>query len=119
MMIGAFRCSMVHVRLAVVRQEALHEEGEGLVQLTLRFGGDGVEDERRFPGTGHPGKHGDLLLGNVERDVLEVVLACAANLDELAICHACLFRRACDATPPPAPLPEAERGRKPSAPPLR
>jgi hypothetical protein len=74
-----------------VRPEALHEEGEGLVQLALRFGCDGVEDQRRFPGAGHTGKHRDLLLGNVERDVLEVVLARAANLDELAIRHACLL----------------------------
>jgi hypothetical protein len=63
---------VIHVRLAVAGQEALHEGGEGLVQLALRLGGDRVEDQRRFPGTGDPGEDRDPLLGDVDRDPLRL-----------------------------------------------
>jgi len=36
---------VLHVRLTVVPQETLHQGSESFVQLALRFGYDGVEDE--------------------------------------------------------------------------
>ena len=85
----------VDIGLAVVGKEALHEEGEGFVQLALRLGRDGIEDQRRFPGAGHAGKDGQLAFGNVQRDVLEIVLAGAAHFDKLAIRHARLPLSSC------------------------
>ena len=69
------------VRLTVARQKILHERRERLIEQTLGFRGDRVEHQRRFPRTRDAGEHGDLSTGNVERDVLEIVLAGAANLD--------------------------------------
>ena len=45
----------------------------------LAFGIDGVEGERGFAGAGEAGEHHELVARNLEIDVLEIVLACAAN----------------------------------------
>jgi hypothetical protein len=66
---------------------SLDEGGEGLVELALCFGGDGIEHQRQLARTGHAREHRDLLLRDVQRDVLEVILSCAANLDVLAVHH--------------------------------
>jgi hypothetical protein len=47
----------------------------------LRFRRDRVEDQRALPVALDAGEHGDLSTGNVERDVLEIVLACATHFD--------------------------------------
>ena len=73
----------VRFRRRVARQEVADEQAEVLVQLPLRFGGDRIEDDRRLARTGHAGEDRDLPLGNPQRHVLQVVLACAADLDEL------------------------------------
>lgn len=67
-----------------MRQEALHERRERLVELPLRLGGKGVEDQRRLAGAGNAREHCDLLFRNVQRHIFEVVLACADNFNELA-----------------------------------
>jgi hypothetical protein len=71
----------VDVRLTVARQKILHERRERLIEQTLGFRGDRVEHQRALPAARDAGEHGDLSTGNVERDVLEIVLACAAHFD--------------------------------------
>ena len=71
----------IGVRLGVARQEGADEHAEVLVHLALRFGGDGIEDDGRFAGTGDAGEDSDLAFGDAQRDVLQVVLAGAADLD--------------------------------------
>jgi hypothetical protein len=53
----------------------------GLVDQPLAFGRDSAEDEGGLAGARHAGENGDLALGDIERDVLEVVLAGDADLD--------------------------------------
>ena len=70
----------IGIRLAVVGHEYwLHEGGIGLVDEALAFGRDGAEDQGGLARTRHTGKHCDAALGNIERDVPEIVLARAAD----------------------------------------
>ena len=55
----------------------------GLVDQALGLGGDGAEDQRRLARSGDAGEHGEPALGDVERDVLEIVLPRAADLDHV------------------------------------
>ena len=48
----------------------------------LALGIDGVEGERGLAGARQPGDHHELLARQIERDVLEIVLARAADGDE-------------------------------------
>ena len=54
---------------------------EGLDELALRLGADGVEDERRLPAAAHAGEGDEAVLGNVDVDALQVVGPGAPNLD--------------------------------------
>src|SRR5262249_25678035 len=59
----------------------------GLVDEPLRLGGDGAEHQRRLARPRDAGKHGQPPLGDLDADVLEVVLARALDADEvMAIC---------------------------------
>jgi hypothetical protein len=49
----------------------------------LAFGIDRVEGERRFTGAREPGDHDELVARDLEVDVLEVVLAGAADDDPI------------------------------------
>jgi len=71
----------VRVGLPVTRQKQLRERREGLVDEPLRFRRDRVEDQRALPAALDAGEHGDLSTWNVERDVLEIVLACATHFN--------------------------------------
>src|SRR4029078_57739 len=52
------------------------------VEVTaLRFGIQRSERERGLAGTGDAGEYDELAARNIDIDVLEVVLACAAHLD--------------------------------------
>jgi hypothetical protein len=62
------------------------EGGVGLVELALRFGGDGVEDDGGLAGAGHAGEDDQAVLGDAQGDVLEVVDARAGDHD--AVVHA-------------------------------
>ena len=73
----------VRVGLRVARQEAPDEQAEVLVQLALGLGRDRVEHDRRLARPGHAREDRDLALGDAQRDVLEVVLAGASDLDVL------------------------------------
>ena len=71
----------VGVGLGVVRQEVAHEQAEILVQSALSLGGQSVEHQRRLARPRDAGKDGDLALGQAQRDVFQVVLARAADLN--------------------------------------
>jgi hypothetical protein len=71
----------VRIRLAATRKKHLHERRERLVDEPLRLRGDRVEHQRALPAARDAGEDGDLPTGNVERDVLEIVLARAAHFD--------------------------------------
>ena len=83
-MIAALRlCSASTSGRPIVRHERLQERRVGLVDQALRLGGDRAEDQRGLARAGHPGEHGQAALGDVERDVQEVVLPGAADLDHV------------------------------------
>jgi hypothetical protein len=58
-----------------MRHELLHEGRVGLVDKALAFRRDGAEYKRGLARTRDAGEDRDLALGDVERDVLEIVLA--------------------------------------------
>jgi hypothetical protein len=70
-------------------QVVLGVRAERGVDLTLRLGGDGVEHEGGLPRTGHPHRHDEGPLGQVEVEASEVVLSDAAQADrvELVVLH--------------------------------
>ena len=57
-----------------VGREALHV-------APLSFGVEGVENQARLAGAGHPRDHGQLAARNIERDVLEIMGAGTPNTD--------------------------------------
>ncbi len=63
--------------------EALDERAVGLVDEPLRLGGDRVEDQRALARAGDSGEHGQPALGDLDADVLEVVLAGAVHTDQV------------------------------------
>ena len=73
---------MIDVRLLHHVEELARIGRERLDIAALALGIDGVEGERGFAGAGEPGDHHELLPGQVEGDVLEVVLPRAADRDE-------------------------------------
>ena len=73
---------MVDVRLLHHVEELARVSREQLDIAALALGIDGVEGERGFAGARKPGDHHELFPGQVEGDVLEVVLPRAADRDE-------------------------------------
>ena len=65
------------------RHEALHEGAVGLVDQTLRLGGDRVEDQRALARAGDAGEDGQPALGQLDGDVLEVVHPGALHADQI------------------------------------
>ena len=63
--------------------EALHERAVGLVDHPLRLRGDRGEDERALAGPGHAREHREPPLGQLDGDVLEVVLARPLHADQV------------------------------------
>ena len=55
--------------------------GKRLHIAALAFGVDGVEGQRGFPGAAQAGDHGEAVAGNLDVDVLQVVLARAMHGD--------------------------------------
>ena len=64
----------LHLGLFVFGQPSPHERRVGLIHLPLALGGDGVKDDAGFPGAGDSGKHHDFSLGNIQRDIFQIVL---------------------------------------------
>ena len=77
----------IHVRTAILGQILLHKGGKGVGQLATRLGGDGIEHQRALARTRHAGEHSDLVLGNGERHLLQVVLARPAHDDMVKGMH--------------------------------
>ena len=76
----------VDMRTAILGQILLHKRGEGVVQFAARLGGDGVEHKRALARARHAREHRDLVLGNLKRDVLQVILARSAY-DDFVVFH--------------------------------
>ena len=76
---------LVDVRLLHHLQELARIGRERLDIAALALGVDGVERERGFAGTRQPGEHHQPVARNVDVDVLEIVLARAADRDHAAV----------------------------------
>ncbi len=85
---GREAVDLVDVRLLHHLQELPGVGGEGFHIAALAFGVDRVERERGFPRARQPGEHHQLVARDFEVDVLEIVLAGAADRD-----HAGAIRR--------------------------
>ena len=72
---------LVDVRLLHHLQKLARIGRQRLDVAALALGIDGVEGERGFAGAGQAGEHHELVAGNLDVDVLQIVLARAANGD--------------------------------------
>ena len=76
---------LVDVRLLHHFQKLPGVGGQALDIAALAFRIDGVEGERGFAGAGQPGEHHQAVARNIEIDILEIVLARAADGDDARI----------------------------------
>ena len=77
------------------RQESLHERAVGLVDQPLRLRRDGAEHQRRLARSRDAGEHRQPPLGDLDADVLQVVLPGALDADQgVAVCG-CWLEGAC------------------------
>ena len=72
---------LVDIRLLHHLEELARIGRERLDIAPLALGIDGVEGERGFAGAGQAGEHHELVAGNLDVDVLEIVFARAADRD--------------------------------------
>ena len=80
---GGQAAEKIDVRPVEGGLETLHEGRAGFVDHPLRLGRDGVEDQRRLPGTGNPGEHRETAFRKIDVHVLQVVLPGAADPDQV------------------------------------
>ena len=66
---------VVDIRLFHAAQELAGVGGERLHVAALSFGIDGIEGQRAFPGAGNAGNDHQLIAGDGDIDILEIVLA--------------------------------------------
>ena len=85
---GRQAVDLVDVRLLHHLQELPRVSRQALDVAALALGIDGVEGKRGFAGAGQPGEHHELVAGNVEIDIFEVVLAGAADRNHAAVLRA-------------------------------
>ena len=71
--------TLIEIGLLHHFQELPRIGGERFDVAALALGVDGVEGERGFAGAGEAGEHDELVARNFEIDVLEIVLARAAD----------------------------------------
>ena len=76
---GRQAVDLVDIRLLHHLQELARIGRQRFDVAALAFGIDGVEGERGFAGAGQAGEHGEPVARNLEIDVLEIVLARAAD----------------------------------------
>ena len=67
------------MRTPILRQVLLDEGRKGVVQFATRLGCDGVEDQRTLARATDTCEDSDLVLGNSQRDVLQIVLASSSD----------------------------------------
>ena len=79
----------VHVGLVHLTEELPGIRRQRLHVAPLALGEDRVERQAGLAGTGQPGEHDQGVAREVKRDILEVVLACAAN--DKPVSHCALF----------------------------
>ena len=72
---------MIDVGLLHHLEELARIGGERLHIAALPLGIDGVEGEARFAGTGQAGDHRQRIARDIDRNVLEIMLAGAADGD--------------------------------------
>ena len=72
---------LVDLRLLHALEKLPRVSGEGFDVAPLSFRVDRVEGERGFAGTGHARDDGELVVRDREREVLEIVEACATDND--------------------------------------
>ena len=78
------------------RHESLHERAVGLVDQPLRLRRDGAEHQRRLARSRDAGEHRQPPLGDLDADVLQVVLPGALDADQVvAVCGVLVGRRPC------------------------
>jgi hypothetical protein len=80
---GGQAVDRLDVRLLHLVEELPRVRGERLHVLALPLGEDGVEGERALARARDAGDHDELVARDLDREVLEVVLAGAANADGL------------------------------------
>ena len=77
------------------RHESLHERAVGLVDQPLRLRRDGAEHQRRLARSRDAGEHRQPPLGDLDADVLQVVLPGALDADQVvAVCGVPAFAKA-------------------------
>ena len=81
----------VHVRLVHLLKKLAGVGREGLDVAALALGVDRVEGERRFAGAGQPGDHDELVAGDRQVEVLEIVLPRALDDDGTRFRHTASF----------------------------
>lgn len=110
----------LHCRFWVFGQPGAHERRVGGVHLALGLGGDGVENDAGFAGTGHTGKNRDFFFGYREGNMLQVVLGepLYKNIRHLVVPRFVCFSRAAPRAHGRARLPTACRAGFPGAAPL-
>ena len=89
---------------ALRRHEPLQERAVGLVDQPLRFRRDGAEHQRRLARSRDAGEHRDSPLGDLDADVLQVVLSGALDADQVVTVCGCCWRKPCSRSCRPDPL---------------
>jgi hypothetical protein len=81
----------VHLRLVHALQELARVRREGLHVAALAFGIEGIEHQRRLAGAGHAGHDQQFIQRKIEIELLEVILARAADADDVVygLGHGC------------------------------
>ena len=77
----------VHMRAPVLGQILLHESREGIVQLPPRLRRNRIQHQRALPRARNAREDSDLIFGNVQGDVLQVVLPSAPDAYDVPLLH--------------------------------
>lgn len=78
----------IDVRARDLFEISAHFRREAFEILAGALGVNGVECERRLPGTGNPGKHYEFIARDLKFEVLQIVFPCTLNADVLGSCFA-------------------------------
>ena len=75
------------MRTPVLGQILLHESREGIVQLPPRLRRNRIQHQRTLPRARNAREDSDLIFGNVQGDVLQVVLPSAPDAYDVPLLH--------------------------------